>query len=176
MNINLLTEKLERTQRILYIKLGTKKIGWEKDCIENGRISVGFQMQVPEFLKYLKSKDYDLLKTFWKEKGYGKATPTTFVNQMVRFYEDDGNTLWVTFANERMYYCFSDGGQIDNTKEPTFRKTDENGWMWKDIKGNELSIYSLSSALTKTRATQNTIPDSFKGKDIQKYIKRKIKR
>jgi hypothetical protein len=89
-----------------FIKLG-KGGRWEKSCIENGTIRLGFHKPSAlhsECLNGEWSKVYD----YWIEQGKSKGKATEIKNQIKAFYESDEETLWITFFKRRMHWCFAE--------------------------------------------------------------------
>jgi hypothetical protein len=141
-----------RPKSSLFIKLGSGG-EWEKDCITDGYLRIGFN----EF------KHEDLIDNkFHKVRDYytGIKTPkqwvTNYENQLRNFYTTDESVLWITFYNQRLWWCFADykfeGAGYD--KKLRFTK---NGWSCLDINGKELIVDNLSGELLKTQGFQSTI-------------------
>lgn len=82
-------------------------------------------------------------------------------SQLNTFFKSDNNTIWVTFHQQRMWWCKAKPGYLfdrDNTK---FKKV-IGSWSDKDIKGNILWEDNLSGSLLKTKSFLSTIcvPDA----------------
>lgn len=155
------------SSKAFYIKLGESG-GWADNCIKNSTLRLGFNN--PHHNQCLEG-DWDLIRNYWRNKGKktpGKATETT--NQIKYFYESGEDVIWITFHNRKLYWCFSkkeiselsDGNRIRPTLGP---------WSCKDLKGNELTVESLSSRLTKTQGFPGTI---CKVEEAFEYLLRRI--
>lgn len=142
-----------KASNALFIKLGSKG-NWEKDCIENqNTIRLGFHNP---FHKDCLAGNWNVVEKYWikRKKTKGKATET--INQIKHFYESPIETLWITFYNRKLYWCFaepkvkilSDGSRIRQVKGK---------WSSIDIKGNPLFVENLSGRLTKVQGFRGTI-------------------
>ena len=147
--------KIISASQVLFIKLGGKG-EWEKECIEgpNPCIRLGYRSkQHQECL----AGNWDAVWQYWHTTGNkteGKATEAT--NQVKAFYTADEQTLWITFYNRKLWWCFA-GSQVDEwPDESRIRKT-LGPWSCKDCSGNELHIDGLSGGLTKVRGFRGTI-------------------
>lgn len=159
--------------KIRYIKLGESGRWWP-ECIKDKIIKLGFNSGDPELLKLSREGKWELVKHYWSSRS---GTSTAHTNAMREFFEDDGNTLWVTFQDGCMYYGYSDGGNIftniDTTGEPiTYRKMNDLGWRNTDLNGDILRFDELSGKLTKTAGFRMTICKF--SEDVENYIRRKI--
>jgi hypothetical protein len=88
-------------------------------------------------------------------------TPRQHTNQTKEFFEDSGDTLWVTFEDGCLFYAYSDGQTPlqDTAGDPrgSVRRTDSSGWQNTDATGAKLRIDGLSGRLTKTAGYRQTI-------------------
>ena len=141
--------------QVLFIKLGGKG-EWEKDCIEgpNPCIRLGYRSKQH---KECLAGNGDAVWQYWHTTGNkteGKATEAT--NQVKAFYTADEQTLWITFYQRKLWWCFA-GSQVEEwPDESRIRKT-LGPWSCKDCSGNDLHIDGLSGALTKVRGFRGTI-------------------
>ncbi len=140
--------------RVRFIKLG-KSGSFEKECIDGSSpyIRIGFRSnQHQESL----NGDWDAVLKYWSTTGKKtKGKATEFTNQVKAFYTDDERTLWITFYQRMLYWCFAsskveelpDGSRIRRTLGP---------WSNCDAKNNELHLDNLSGALTKVQGFRGT--------------------
>ena len=164
------------SKKIRYIKLGDGGKWW-KECLDRKIIRLGFNSGSPEVFDLAKSGDWESLKKYWTDHQVG--TPTQHTNQTQEFFEDNGETLWITFEGGCLYYAFSDGGDI--VKEPSieskhwtsYRRLAGDGWKNTDAEGNELRREGLSGRLTKTAGYQQTICGLKK--DVEEYLLNRLK-
>lgn len=159
-----------RANHIRYIKLG-REGKWEPECIEKGIVRIGFSTQ--EFIDLFPSEEWE--KAFIKYYEHkSKGTITNYINQVRSFFNDDGQTLWVTFFQRRLWWTFVDPSQQAIKHEDgqgTFRKT-ISGWKSEDIHGQPLDMNSLSGNLTKVAGYQGTSCEV--GKEEKQYVLRRI--
>ncbi len=140
-----------------YIKLG-KGGKYEQFCIDNGKIALGFY-EVPHEEPF----DPETVFNIYKEKDRDDGTCTRYQNQVSDFYTSDKDTLWVTFADGKLYWCFAKEGveYLGSDKTALLHGsrhlTTIDGWHDCDINGNKLSLNKLSGSLTKTGRYPSTI-------------------
>lgn len=143
-----------KATKVLFIKLGPSGT-YEEDCIEkNNNIRLGYG-EVEHQLCI--NKQWDKVSEYYTQKE--KKTPsvaTNHSNQIKKFYEEDENTLWITFYLNKLWWCFSKPEitlHQDNTKtRPVIGK-----WSDQDINQNVLHFGNLSGKLLKTKAFRGTI-------------------
>jgi len=136
----------------LFIKLGSGG-EWEKDCINNGYLRIGFHEFQHEDLI---NNKFELVRDYYTKVKTSKQWVTIYENQIKNFYTTDDSVLWITFYNQRLWWCFA-GDHFEgegNTKKLRYTK---NGWSCFDINGKELIVDNLSGDLLKTQGFQSTI-------------------
>ena len=89
-------------KRVRYIKLG-KGGRWEAECLDNGIIRFGFGSARSDKFKFSRDGKWDELKQLFITQGETKSNATRFTKETRLFFEDDGSTLWITFARERLW-------------------------------------------------------------------------
>ncbi len=94
-----------RPNRVRYIKLG-RHGGWEQECLERQIIRIGFGSANPEKFALCESGQWQEIATRYVAEGRDKGTANRFAAELRLFCEDDGSTLWLTFARERLYWAF----------------------------------------------------------------------
>lgn len=99
---------------------------------------------------------WDEIRSDWL-KTKTSATATRFTNETKFFFEDAGDTLWITFVEDRLYWAFLEPGkpQPYGDGSSTFRRV-AGGWSCHDILGQELVKSNLSGAITKLAAYRGT--------------------
>lgn len=147
---------MHNPKNILFIKLGEKGT-FEKECIEEkGIIKLDYrEIDHDNCINSKWEKIEEQVKTTYKT--WPSAT-TSHKNQIKRFYEESETTMWITFYNGKLWYCYADKKiQLNNdgTKE---RKT-ITGWTDEDINKNTLFIQYLSGRLTKVQGFRGAICD-----------------
>lgn len=141
-----------------YIKLG---VGgeWERECITGGVIRIGFETQDKEVFDACLRCDWASLKRIWLKEGKKPGTATTFTNQTRQFFEDTGSTLWVTFYNRRLYWCFLDSDTLpwQSDTHGAYRRT-RCGWSCEDLRYKRVLFKNnLSGMITKKSMFLGTI-------------------
>jgi hypothetical protein len=155
---------------VRYIKLG-REGGWEQECLKKGIVRFGFGSASDERFPLCQNGRWkDLAKSFLAE-GKDKSTATRFTNESRIFFEDQGNTLWITFIGEHLCWGFL---------EPGMAKKHEDGkgvwraisgkWKQSDMFGEPLTKEKLSGALTKLASYRGTSC----GVDVADYVVRRI--
>ena len=72
------------------------------------------------------------------------------------FYESGDDTIWITFYNRKMYWCFAERDIIKLSDGTRIRKV-KGKWNFRDIAGDKLLIENLSGKLTKVQGFRGTI-------------------
>ena len=164
--------KFEPSQ-VQYIKLG-KGGGWAREAIDKGTLPFGYP-QVDHDLcvagAWGQMRD-QLVAAGWSKRGTSSA-----LREISRFYKDDPETLWITFADGHLWWAFADGdvtyhGQPEpNTDAPTRCRQIAGDWRNTALDGTSLTLRTLSSALTRTAGYRGTICDV----EAQAYLLRRIR-
>jgi hypothetical protein len=162
-------------KKIRYIKLGDGGKWWP-ECRDKKILRLGFNSGSPEIFDFATNGDWISIKRYWADRHVG--TPTQHVNQMREFFEDVGETLWITFEGGCLYYAFTDGNPIikessNNANQLTsYRNLTTEGWRNTDSQGNELRREGLSGRLTKTAGYRQTI--CALQKDVEEYLRNRL--
>lgn len=166
-------QKNNKSIDVKFIRLGGGGNRFD-ECNANKSIYFGFGTN--EFLdqcnSFNKNGNEKFIENYLIEHGYKKINDT--IRQIGSFFEDDGNTLWITTANRTIYFGFSDGKNAFlkniNGSNETYKKM-ELDWTNKDKEGKVLNISGLNGGITKTLAYQSTIC-SFSEKYAELLVKR----
>jgi hypothetical protein len=138
--------------KVQYIKLGSKG-DWEDECIKTTQtIRIGFREV--DHSTCLAGKWDDVRKTYEQLTTPGKATE--YANQIRTFYESDALTLWVTFHENQMWWCFADE-KITQLPDGSKTRNAIEQWRGADIFEKSLTLDSLSGKLTQVRGFRGTI-------------------
>src|SRR5438874_5141513 len=89
---------------VRFIKLGSGG-GWERDCIEGPDPCIRFGFNNPEHETCLKG-DWEKLRSYWTQHHPKKAT--MIVNATRDFYALGADTLWITFYQRKLWWCFAE--------------------------------------------------------------------
>ena len=149
----------------LFIKLG-RKGEWEKDCIKNGYLKLGYREA--SYDDCVKGKWNAVCRSF-RKRSKSAQTATSFTNQVKHFFESDGQVLWITFYDNKLWWGFVEK-KIRLLKDGTKVRNIIGGWSDRDVQGNELRDDKLSGSLSKTQAYRGTICEVPEAK----YLLRKI--
>jgi hypothetical protein len=138
-----------------FIKLGGKG-RWEMECIEAtpGTIRLGFNNPLHEACL---DGEWDKLTKYMRverKKTKGKATEIT--NLVRDFYTLDESTIWITFYQRQLYWCFAAPEVVMLEDGSRVRET-IGGWRNRSIGGKRLFVETLNGALTKTQGYRGTI-------------------
>ena len=136
-------------KNVRYIKLGQAG-AWEKECLNKGIIRIGFGGGHPERFGLCTSGRWKKVTESFVREGKDKTLATRFTKELRRFFEDDGSTLWITFAGERLYWGFADDSPPTAVGGSVSRRI-RNGWQSSDRRGEQLTKDRLSGALTEAR-------------------------
>lgn len=151
-----------KPSRALYIKLGRQGI-WEKECIAKGELRFGYDEIRHELC--VKGK-WDELHEDFRKISDDPGARTRHKSQVVEFYEAAPDVLWFTFFNNRLYWCFTEGGVVVTDGKKIRRTRD--GWHCKDILEQELTWSILSGQLLKTIGFRGTVCSIDKA--VEKYL------
>lgn len=163
-----------KAKRIRYIKLGRNRMWWN-ECKLNNRIRLGFDSGLPKINEMATAGDWEAIRAYWENR---TGTPTHHTNQTKEFFEDKGDTLWITFEDGCLYHGFSDGSHPipisadDKSEASSYRGMAGTGWSNLDAKGNELRIETLSGKLTKTAGYRQTI--CALGEEEETYLRDRL--
>ena len=142
---------------VKYIKLGGKG-GWENECLDKGIIRFGYNSSRAERYQLCLEGRWDKLKESRILGGKSKGAATKATNAAQAFFEDAGNTLWITFVGEKLYWGFVEPVVPERHSDNmgVFRRI-VGGWSCVDVNGQELVKSKLFGALTKIVGFRGTI-------------------
>lgn len=154
-------EKLKKLKQegkltVKFIRLG-KGGGEFKNCFDKKLIYFGFSSN--QFLDKCNRFDPSGIAEELKDKGFKKEKDT--FRQFKAFFDED-ETLWITTANRKIYYGFTNGDYAFLDDGKTYKNMLD-GWICVDIDQKDLNISGINGGITKTLSYQSTICD-FKDK------------
>lgn len=157
-------------KRVRYIKLG-REGKWEPECLKDGIIRFGFGAASEERFPLCQSRSWTHLTESFLAAGKDVKTATRFTNETRLFVEDEGTTLWITFMNDCLHWGFltPEAAERHPDGDGVFRRI-RNGWRHTDAKGQPLTKFNLSGAVTKLAAYRGTSCDV----DVSDYVIRRI--
>lgn len=143
-----------KADKVLFIKLGQGG-EYETDCIvTNQNLKLGYK-DVDHNLCVCGK--WDLVhKYFIEEENATQGVATSHTNQIKQFYENDSQTLWLTFFNNKLWWCFSKA-EITLLPDKTKTRPVIGTWSDKNIDGELLLSGNLSGKLLKTQGFRGTI-------------------
>lgn len=142
-----------RPKRVLFIKLG-RGGSWEKECIhEKQTLRLGYSE-----IDHQKcvAGEWSYVHKYYIDNGANESVATSHENQIRQFYEEDENTLWLTFFANKMWWCFS-YPTITLLSDGTKTRPVIGKWSDKDIQGHQLRADNISGKLLKTQGFRGTI-------------------
>lgn len=143
-------------KNVLYIKLG-RRGEWKKDCLYNnkGSLKIGFrEVNHSDCL----NGNWESISNCYLKEGKSKGTASDFQRQVRSFYEEPEDTLWITFADKRMWWCFAEKEvQLNEDKTKIRYVTNDYPWSDKDIKGIPLDENLMNGELCSVQSYQGTI-------------------
>jgi len=142
-----------------FIKLGPGG-AWERLCLDDGTLRLAYY-EVPHEMGV--AGDVTAIRDLYMGRGLSKAAATSHANQVRDFYQLSADTLWITFANGYMWWCFAESEVtfLGNNRErypdgSRLRRTDA-GWSNTDITGRPLLMSSLNGNVTKIAGYRGAI-------------------
>jgi hypothetical protein len=157
-----------------FIKLGGKG-GWESLCLEDGTLRLAYY-EVPHAMGL--NKDAKGIRDVYLVKGLKPNAATSHANQVLAFYDADPNTLWITFADGCLCWCFAKPevefiGQdrVQNAATGSRLRRVVGGWHNTTLNGELLRISELNGAITATQGYRGTICD-LKPEAVKDLVRR----
>lgn len=140
-------------RKVLFIKLG-RGGEFESDCIgKDQTLRLGYN-EVNHNL--CTSGNWEAVREYFLQEKKVEQVASSHSNQIKQFYEEDENTLWITFHANKLWWCFSKP-QITLLPDKTKIRPVLGKWSDKDTKGKLLSSATISGKLLKTQGFRGTI-------------------
>ena len=146
--------------KVQYVKLGSGG-KWEQLCLRKGIIRFGYETADPESIRLCREGCWNELASQWQEARGNKSVGTRDARETRIFWEDPGDTLWITFIGEDLYWGFLEPGEpepYDEKDFSTYRRI-RGGWKSTDKDEQRLGKYNLPGYVTKVAAYQRTVCD-----------------
>jgi len=143
---------------VRYIKLGQKN-AWARASLDHGEVHFGYKT-VPHDL--CRAGDWDeVARRFTTVGGKGEGKAKDCTREIRDFYEMGPDCLWITFADDHLWWAFAEPGVTWLGEERDGRgarfRTTIGAWRNTDINGSPLRMHELSSRLTQVAAYRQTI-------------------
>jgi len=141
--------------QVRFIKLGQGG-AWEKECIEGDPPCIKLGFCINRHRECL-AGDWNSVLQYYVTTGRRKrGKATEFTNQIKTFYTADEKTLWITFYQRKLHWCFVNKEVEELTDQNRIRRT-IGRWSCQDVNGKDLHVDGLSGALTKVQGFRGTI-------------------
>lgn len=140
-----------------YIKLGESN-GWAEESISEGVVRIGWRIiNLDEILKSNWPEIWNEIKQDYINRGK-KTGWTNDYNALERFANATVNDVFITFFEQKMYWCQVDDSLIEQDNKSKYRKT-QNGWSCVPLNDPHRVFYSneISGKISKTQAFQGTL-------------------
>lgn len=141
-----------------YIKLG-RGGAYERACLEEGVLRLGFNF-IPH--ETALSGDLEAMKTYAAKRRGGTRASADDARQVHDFYHLGEDTLWITFVDGRLFWCFAEADveweepQSESNVAYRIRRC-KTPWRDASLTGGVLRKSSLNGALTKVAAYRGSI-------------------
>ncbi|GAB3091357.1 restriction endonuclease [Lysobacter terrae] len=147
---------------VRFIKLG-RGGKWEADCLNRGILRFGWCTSEASVIDRCRSGQWDELAQDWS-RSKSRSSATSIANATRTYWEDPGNTLWITFIGEDLCWGFLEPGEPvpqpfdsnDSADDSSYR-TVVGGWNSFDAKGVRLGKYNLPGYITKVTGYRATV-------------------
>lgn len=149
-----------------FIKLGSEGGEWADECLRNGTVRLGYR-EMPNELCL--NRKWGEVQKFWQERRGNTGAGTRDMNQIRAFCDANESDVFITFANDSMYWCQPSGSLEVLTDKSKVRRT-KNGWKNQSLGGNLLDADRLSGHLTKVQMFRGTLCKV----DALDYLQRKL--
>lgn len=146
--------KLLSPTKAFFIKLGEGG-SFEKESIEGRNILKISYKEISHQLCVAGKWD-EVRKEIAEKMKVGDGVITYHLTQLKYFYEEDTQVLWITFFNNKLWWCFADR-EVILEKDGTRYRSVKGRWSCKDLKGKSLFLEDLSGRLLRTQGFRGTI-------------------
>lgn len=152
----------------LFIRLG-KGSSYFDTCKDKGQVILNYH-EVDH--KLCVSEKWEAVRKFYiDDQGTTETVASNHIKQLKYFYNADANTIWITFYDNKMWWCKTNT-DIEITPENLKIKSCTDGWSDRDIRGNTLFMSDINGRITAKRGFLGTICE-YDSTD-KDYIIRKI--
>ncbi|MGZ3846596.1 MAG: restriction endonuclease, partial [Flavisolibacter sp.] len=155
---------------IRYIKLGREGI-WEESSLKGTEQVIRLGYESPHHNDCL-SGNWSVVGDYWKNFRNDAGAATRDINQVRDFYEMDENTLWITFYNRMLFWCFADSKVVELEDDRSRIRRTKGAWRCTDINGKPLAIQNIDGRVTKVVGFRGTICGI--SEEVRQYLVDKI--
>lgn len=140
-------------QRAFYIKLGQQG-RWATQCFLERTLRLGYEgtpWSPPE------SPNWDAVMEHWQTVlNTSHAVATNHTRQIRSFFEADGTCIFITIANNQLYWCLPDG-DVERLEDRTHQRRTIDGWHHCSVGGTELTLDRIAGHLQALGGYRGTI-------------------
>ena len=140
-----------------YIKLGEKG-KWAEESIAKGIVRIGWSTIL---LEDINNGNQDtirkVIKDYYDVRGKKNGSKQDY-NALKRFVDATENDVFITFYENKMFWCNLVNGPVELDTISKFKET-KNGWSCNPINSKDKIFYSneISGTISKTQAFQGTL-------------------
>lgn len=144
-----------RPSAVRYIKLGPGG-AWLRRCVQEGLLELGHRA-VPHEVAAQSSREE--LARYIEAQGRTPGKAKDFAREIADFYQLGEDCLWITIGDGRLWWCFANAEvePVDEEDRGARARQVIGAWSDCDVKGEPLSLSSLSTRLTKVAAYRQTL-------------------
>jgi len=140
-------DKEETASNALFIRLGKGSSFFEK-CRNKGQVMLDYR-EVDHQLCV--SGNWEAVRDHYiNEIETTKTTSSNHIKQLQYFYSANAETIWITFHDNKMWWCKAKVG-IKQTQENLKIKSCDTSWSDCDINGNILFMSNINGRITAKR-------------------------
>lgn len=137
----------------LFIRLGKGSSFFEK-CRKNGQVILDYR-DVDHQLCV--SGDWEAVrKHYIDEMGTTELTASNHIKQLKYFYSANAETIWITFHDNKMWWCKANVG-IRQTPKNLKIKSCSYGWSDRDVNGKTIFVSNINGRISAKRGFLGTI-------------------
>lgn len=162
---------------IRYIKLGLGGSEAEQ-CINNNAIYLGYGQ--PDLHNNAEQgyweNVFDILMLGREDNGYQRGAATRHLNQIKSFYELTENDYFITFHQNRLWWCQPKGEVVPYYNDANERmRFAVNGWSDKDLKGQILWEDHIDGRISQVQAFRGAICEVQESDQLLRIINGEMK-
>ena len=157
-----------KNTKVKFIKLGAGN-SYAQKCFKEQISILGFWTGYEKIFNACLDKNWDLVAQLLLDERtkqhYGKI-PKSIKNELRQvqcfFDDDDGNVLWITFDNRKLYWSMSNSReykQVEVNEERCAQRKMTSPWSCRDLKNNIINVDDLAGHLSMVSGYRGTICD-----------------
>jgi len=142
--------------KVRYIKLG-RGGEWADLCFRENSLRIGHSQIAHELAS---TQDREAIRAELRRLGFAKPKASDLTREILDFYDEDADTIWITFADGFLWWCRAKPGVTDlgtDSDNGTKKRICASPWSNLSAGGVPLRVRELSGKLTRTAAYRQTI-------------------